>query len=127
MEERDVPEPFVGSSDQSRQVPLNILNIIQFTRQRIIHIHHNHLPIRLPLIEQSHNSKNFNLLNLTDGTNLFTNFAHVEGVVVPGCFGLGMSLVGVLPGLGESTKMTKSARFILVSPLDSEGKQRRGE
>jgi membrane protease YdiL (CAAX protease family) len=69
----------------------------------VVDINDDELPVSLTLIEQSHNTKNLDLLDLTRVSNLFTDFADINWIVVTLGLGLSMNLVRVFPGLGKST------------------------
>jgi hypothetical protein len=97
------PEPFVGRADQSWQVPLNILNVVEPIGKRIVDVDDDDLPVSLALVEQCHDAQNFDLLNLASVANLFTDLADVQRVVITFSLGLGVGLGRVFPGLGEST------------------------
>ena len=84
-------------------MPLDILDIVQTGRQRVIDIHHQHLPVRLALIEQRHDTEHLDLLDLTDGTDGLADLAHVQRVIVAVGASLGVLLSRVFPGLGEGT------------------------
>jgi len=95
------PKPLVRRPDQPRQTPLHILNIIQPWRERVVHVHHQDLPIRLPLVEERHDTEHFDLLDLTDVAERFADLAYVERVVVSVRTGLGVFDLGIFPGLRE--------------------------
>jgi len=97
------PEPLIGGPDQARKMPLDILNIVEFGCKRILNINNDDLPVGLALIQQRHDTKNLDLLDLTNIADLFPDFAYIERIIVTLGFGLGMLLAGVLPGLREST------------------------
>lgn len=80
-------------------MPLNILNIVELASERVVDIDDNDLPVSLALVEQSHDAENFDLLDLTSVADGLANLADVERVVVAVSLGLGVLLVGVLPGL----------------------------
>jgi hypothetical protein len=63
------------------------------------YIDDNDLPVGLFLIQKSHDTENFDLLDLTSVTDQFTDFANIEWIVVTFGLGLGMNDVGVFPGL----------------------------
>lgn len=92
-------EPFVGGSQETWQVSFNILNIVQSWSQWVIDIDDNDLPVGLFFIEQGHDTKNLDLLNLTGGGDKLADLAHIERVVVTLGFGLGVDGVWVLPRL----------------------------
>lgn len=62
-----------------------------------------HLPVGLAFVEQSHDTKHFDLLDLTNVAYGFTDLADVQGVVVSLGASLGVGGGGVLPCLGEGS------------------------
>jgi len=96
-------EPLVCGAEKTREMALNILNIIQLSSQWIIDINDNDLPVSLFLIEESHDTKHLDLLYLSRVTNEFTDFTDIEWVIVALGLGLGVDDVWVLPGLREGT------------------------
>jgi len=97
------PEPLICGSDETREMPLDILNVVQLWGQGVIDIDYNDLPVGLAFIEEGHDAKNFNLLDLTNVAKLLADLADIQRVVVTASFGLGVGLVGVFPRLREST------------------------
>jgi len=97
------PEPLIGSTDQARQVPLDILNVVELGGKGVVDVNDKDLPVGLAFIEQSHDTKNLDLLDLSDIADLLADLADIEGIVITACLGLSVSLGGVLPCLGEST------------------------
>jgi hypothetical protein len=96
-------EPLVGSSDQTRKVPLDILNIVQSRSKGVIDINDKDLPVGLSLIEKSHDTENLDLLDLAGVTDGFSNLAYVERVVVTVGASLGVLDGRVFPSLGEGS------------------------
>lgn len=94
-------EPFVGSTEKARKVTLNILNVVELRGKRVVDINDDDLPVGLLLIEQSHHTKNLDLLDLTGIANKLTDFTDIERVVVTLGLGLGVDNVGVFPGLNH--------------------------
>ena len=78
---------------------LDILDVVELGGKRVVDIDDNDLPVGLLLIEESHNTENLDLLDLTRVANKLTDLADVERVVVTLGLGLGVDDVGVLPGL----------------------------
>ena len=58
-------------------MPLNILNIVQLRGQGIIDIDDNNLPVSFTLIEEGHDSKDLNLLDLTNVAKLLADLADI--------------------------------------------------
>ena len=82
----------------------NIFDVIQFGRKIVVNIHHDDFPVGLSLIEKSHDTENLDLFHLSHVTNLFPNLTDIQRVIVALCFGLGVSLGGILPGLETSIR-----------------------
>jgi hypothetical protein len=92
-------EPLVGRTEKTGKVALDILNVVKLGGKRVVDVDDNDLPVGLVLVEQGHNTKDLDLLDLTGVTDKLTNLADVERVVVALGLGLGVDGVGVLPGL----------------------------
>ena len=92
-------KPFIGSSDQSWQMSFNIFDVIEFGSQWVIDIDGNDLPVGFTFIEESHDTQDLDLLDLTRVADLFTDFTDVQWVVVTLGLGVWVSVVGVFPGL----------------------------
>jgi hypothetical protein len=93
------PEPLVRGSDETWEMPLYILNIVELRSQWVVDIYDNDFPIRLSLIKQSHDTENLDLFDLSNIPKLFANLTHVERVVVAVSLCLSMHLSRVFPGL----------------------------
>jgi hypothetical protein len=96
-------EPLVGSSDQTREVPLDILNIVEPGSKGVIDIDNEDLPVGLSFIEEGHDTEDLDLLDLTGVTDGLSNFTDIEGVVVTVGTGLGVLDGWVFPSLGEGS------------------------
>lgn len=92
-------EPFVGGAKETRKVTLNVLDVIELGSQRIVYVNHDDLPVSLFLVEQSHYTKDFDLLDLACVSDEFADFANVKWVIVALRFGLGVHDVRIFPGL----------------------------
>lgn len=99
MHNKVIPEPLVGSTDQARQMPLYVLDIVESVGKGIRDIHDDDFPVGLALVDESHDSKDFDLLDLTDVANMFADLADIEGVVIAFCLGLCVGLGRVFPCL----------------------------
>lgn len=95
-------EPLVGSAEKAREVALDILNVVELGSQRILDVNNNDLPVSLLLIEQSHDTEDLDLLDLTGVADELTNLTDIERVVIALSLGLRVNSVRVLPGLRES-------------------------
>lgn len=103
------PEPLIGSPDQSRLVPLHILNIVELRCKGVLYIDHNDFPVGLSLVEKGHDAENFDLLDLANVADLLADFANIERIVVTLSLGLGMGLRRVLPGLRSEQSISIDA------------------
>lgn len=81
---------------------LNILNVVELRGKRVVDINDDDLPVGLFLVEQSHHTKNLDLLDLAGVANKLTNLADIERVVVTLGLGLGVDDIGVFPGLSRN-------------------------
>ena len=96
---QSIPEPLVSSSDETRQVTLDVLDVVQLGSEGVADIDDDDFPVGLALIEKGHDTENLDLLDLAGITDLFADLANIEGIVVTLGFGLRVRVVGVLPGL----------------------------
>jgi hypothetical protein len=95
-------EPFVGGPQQTREVSLDILNIIQLGGQGVVDIDDDDLPVSLLLVKQGHDTEDLDLLDLARVSDQFTDLADIQWVVVALGLGLGVDDIGVLPGLNQT-------------------------
>ena len=102
-------EPLVGGTEKAGEVALDILDVVELGRKRVVHIDDDDLPVGLLLVEQGHDAKDLDLLDLAGVANELTDFADVERVVVTLGLGLGVDGVGVLPGLHR--RVSQPARY----------------
>ena len=79
----------------------DVFNVVELRGEGILNINNEDLPVGLALIEESHDTENFNLLNLANIADLFADLTNIKRVVVALGLGLGVDDVGVLPGLEE--------------------------
>ena len=78
---------------------LDILNIVQLGRERVLDVDDEDLPVGLAFVEKGHDAEDLDLFDLPDITHLFTDLADVQRIVVTPGLGLSMQLSGVLPSL----------------------------
>lgn len=97
------PEPLVGGTDQTGEVSLHILNIVQSRSKGVVDVDDEDFPVSLTFVEEGHDTKDLDLLYLASVGNGFTDFADVKRVIVTVGAGLGVLDVGVLPSLREGT------------------------
>jgi hypothetical protein len=50
------PEPFIGRPNQTGQIPLDILDIVELGRKRILDIDNDNFPVRLAFVEEGHDT-----------------------------------------------------------------------
>jgi hypothetical protein len=96
-------EPLVGGTDQTGQVPLDILNVVETGSKRVVAVNDNDHTDGLTLIEEGHDTEDLDLLDLTNGADELSDLANIQRVVVTVRASLGVSLGRVLPSLGEGT------------------------
>lgn len=82
------PEPLVRRADETRQVPLDILNVVKPVGERVVDVDDDDLPVSFALVEEGHDAEDLDLLDLTDEADLLADLADVEGIVVA----IGLSL-----------------------------------
>lgn len=72
---------------------------VQLGSQRIIDINSEDLPIGLTFIQESHDTEDLDLLDLTGSGNLFTDFNDINRIVVTTSLGLRVRMVRIFPSL----------------------------
>lgn len=97
------PEPLVGRTDQSGEVSLHILDIVQSRCKRVVDVDDEDFPVSLAFVEERHDTEHLDLLDLASVRDGFADLTDVERVVVTVGPGLGVLDVRVLPSLGEGT------------------------
>lgn len=95
-------EPLIGGTEKTRQVALDVLNVVELRSKGVVDINDNDLPVSLLLVEKGHDTEDLDLLDLTGVADKLTDLANVERVVVTLGLGLRVDSVGVLPGLLRS-------------------------
>jgi len=90
-------------------VALDIFDVVQLWSERVGNVDDNDLPVCLALIEESHDTEDLDLFDLTGEPDLFTDLANVKGIVVTLGLGFRMRVVGVLPGLKRHRYFTVDA------------------
>lgn len=99
---RNTPEPLISRTDESWKVPLDILNIIELGREGISHINNDDLPVGLALVKKCHYAENLDLLDLPNESNLLSDLANVERVIVTPCLRFRVHLIRVFPCLPQT-------------------------
>lgn len=95
-------EPLVGGAEETRELALNVLDVVELSSKRVVDVDDNDLPVGLLLIKESHHTEDLDLLDLTGVANDLTDLADIERVVVTLGLGLGVDDVGVFPGLSRN-------------------------
>lgn len=103
-------EPLICSSQETWKMSLNVFNVIELRCQWVVDVDDNDLPVSLLLIEQSHNSKDLDLLDLTWVSDSLTDLADVQRIVIALCLGLWVDNIGVLPCLKRGQLLSEIAR-----------------
>ena len=106
---QSIPEPLVGSPDETGQVTLDIFDVVQLGSERIGNVDDNDLPVCFTLVEEGHDTEDLDLFDLASETDLFTDLANIEGIVVTLGLGFRVRVVGVLPGLEGHRYLKKDA------------------
>lgn len=102
-------EPLIARAEETREMTLNILDVVQARSKRVVDVDDNDLPVGLALVEQSHDSQNLDLLDLTGLGDQLADLTDIQRVVVSLLLGLWVGNVGVFPGLRESTVVPEVA------------------
>ena len=89
---------------------LDIFDIVQLGRERVLDIDDKDLPVGLAFIKKGHDAEDFDLLNLPYITHLFADLADIQRIVVAISLGLGVLLSGILPSLHIHT-VSSGARW----------------
>lgn len=96
-------EPLVSSTQKTREVTLNILNVVDLGSVGVLDINSDDLPVSLTLVEEGHDTQDLDLLDLASVANSLTDLANVERIVVTNGLSFRMGVVRVLPSLRERT------------------------
>jgi hypothetical protein len=102
-------EPLVGGAEETGQVALDVLNVVELGSKRVVDVNDDDLPVGLLLVEEGHDAEDLDLLDLAGVADKLTDLADIERVVVALGLGLRVNGVGVLPGLGEATVVPEVA------------------
>jgi hypothetical protein len=84
-------------------VPLDILNVVEPGSKGVVDIDNKDLPVGLSLIEESHDTEDLDLLDLTGVADSLSDLTNIKGVVVTVGASLGVLDGRVFPSLGESS------------------------
>ena len=121
-----IPEPLICSPDETRQMPLNVLNVIEFRCERISHVNDDDLPVSFAFVEEGHDAEHLDLLDLADVADLLADLAHVERVVVTLGLSFGVRLLRVLPGLSDTLAGADTRRTCAGERAHDQNREGRG-
>jgi len=99
-------EPLVCGTQKAGQVALDVLNIVQLGGQGVVDVDDNDLPVSLALVEESHDTEDLDLDDISRLVDKLTDLADVERVVVTVGLRLGVCHVGVLPCLQQPSELS---------------------
>lgn len=94
-------EPLVRGTEQTGQVALDVLDVVELGSERVVHVDDHDLPVGLALVEQSHDTKDFDLDDIAGLVDKLADFADVQWIVVTLRLGLLVCDIGVLPRLPQ--------------------------
>lgn len=103
-------EPLVGGTEEAGQVALDVLDIVELGSQGVVHVDDDDLPVSLALVEQSHDTEDLDLDDISGLVDKLTDLADVERVVVTVGLGLRVCDVGILPGLQRRSVLADIGR-----------------
>lgn len=98
-------EPLIGGPEETREVSLDVLDIVQLGSQGVVYVDDDDLPVRLFFVKQGHDAQNLDLLDLTNVTDKLANLADIKGVVITLGLGFRVDGVGVFPGLDTANRV----------------------
>ena len=78
---------------------LDVLDVVQFGCEWVLDVDDDNLPVRLALVEERHDPKDLDLLDLSNVANLLANLADIQRIVVTPGLSLSMLLSGIFPRL----------------------------
>lgn len=107
-------EPLVGGAQEAREVPLDVLDVVQLRGERVVDVDDHDLPVRLLLVEERHHAQDLDLLDLAGLRDQLADLADVQRVVVTLCLGLRVDNVGIFPCL--ALEWLADGIFFFVSP-----------
>lgn len=70
-------EPLIGSAQQTRQVAFDILDVVELGCQRVVNVDDHDLPVSLALVEQSHDTEDLDLDDISGLRDELANLANV--------------------------------------------------
>lgn len=92
-------EPLVSGPEKAGKVSLDVLDVVELRGEGVVDVDDDDLPVRLLLVEEGHDAEDLDLLHLAGVADELADLADVERVIVTLGLGLGVDVVGVLPGL----------------------------
>ena len=111
------PEPFVGRPDQSGQMSLHILDIVELARKRIVDVDDDDFPVSLAFVKKCHDAEHLDLFDLANITELLADLTDIKRIVIPVRFRLSVDDGRVFPCLdGREEESVITARFRVRVP-----------
>lgn len=92
-------EPLVGGAEEAWKMTLDVLDVVQLGRERVLHVDDDDLPICLFFVQEGHHAKDLHLLDFTGLRDELADLAHIQRVVVTLGLGFRVHNVWVLPSL----------------------------
>jgi len=80
-------------------VSFHVLDVVQFRCKGVLNVNYDDFPVGFTLVEECHDTKNLNLLDLTNVADLLADLADIERVIVALGFRFCVRLSRVLPCL----------------------------
>lgn len=108
-------EPFAQGVDGTRDVDLQVVDVVNTICQRIFGRDSNYLPVGLSIVNEGQNTED---LHTDDGAGLptlATDLHHVHWIIVTGSVGIGGDVVGVFPSLGKGTVVEEHVSIVVVT------------
>ena len=78
---------------------LDVFNVVELWSEGVVDIDDDDFPVCFAFVEQGHDAEDLDLLHLAGVTDLLTDFADIERVIITLGLGLCMNVGWVLPGL----------------------------
>ena len=78
---------------------LDIFDVIQLGCERILNVDDYDLPVCFSFIEKSHDTEDFDLLDLPDVADLFADLTNIKRIIITLCLCFRMGLSGIFPSL----------------------------
>lgn len=100
---------------------LDILDVVELRCQRVVHVDDHDLPVGLALVEESHDTEDLDLDDVSGLRHKLADLADVQRIIVALGLGLLVNNIGVLPRLQQQSVFLPSADIGLASSHLREG------